>query len=81
MTTKETPRPGWREQMTITVPEYAQIVGVGRNTAYESVRAGEVAPSRCVGASWSVYRPSCASSASPPRNEWCRTPLVGRSAF
>jgi hypothetical protein len=29
--------------MTITVAEYAQIVGVGRNTAYESARAGEVA--------------------------------------
>jgi hypothetical protein len=43
MTTKETPHRGWRERMTITVPEYAQIVGVGRNTAYESVRAGEVA--------------------------------------
>jgi hypothetical protein len=43
MTTKETQRPSWRERMTITVPEYAQIVGVGRNTAYESVRAGEVA--------------------------------------
>jgi excisionase family DNA binding protein len=34
---------GWRNRMTITVPEYAKIVGVGRNTAYESVRAGEVA--------------------------------------
>ena len=39
---RDTPRPGWRERMTITVPEYAEIVGVGRNTAYESVRAGEV---------------------------------------
>jgi hypothetical protein len=41
MTTKEIHR-SWRERMTITVPEYAEIVGVGRNTAYESVRAGEV---------------------------------------
>jgi excisionase family DNA binding protein len=32
----------WRERATITVPEYAAIMGVGRNTAYEAVRAGEV---------------------------------------
>jgi hypothetical protein len=43
MKTNETPRPDWRERLTITVGEYAQIVGVGRNTAYDSVRAGEVA--------------------------------------
>jgi excisionase family DNA binding protein len=49
MMTKETPRPGWRDRMTITVPEYAQIVGVGRNTAYESVRSGEVASIRVRG--------------------------------
>jgi hypothetical protein len=33
----------WRQRMTITIPEYARIVGVGRNTAYEAARAGEVA--------------------------------------
>jgi hypothetical protein len=33
---------GWRGRSTITVPEYAKIVGVGRNTAYDSVKAGEV---------------------------------------
>jgi hypothetical protein len=33
----------WRRRMTISVPKYAQIVGIGRNTAYEAVRAGEVA--------------------------------------
>jgi excisionase family DNA binding protein len=29
--------------MTITVEEWAKIMGVGRNTAYEAVRAGDVA--------------------------------------
>jgi hypothetical protein len=33
----------WRTRLTITIPEYARIVGVGRNTAYEAARAGEVA--------------------------------------
>jgi hypothetical protein len=33
----------WRQRMTITVPEYADIVGCSRNTAYESIRANEVA--------------------------------------
>jgi excisionase family DNA binding protein len=33
---------GWRDRATITVPEYAAILGIGRNTAYEAVRAGEV---------------------------------------
>jgi hypothetical protein len=28
--------------MTVTVDEYAAIIGIGRNTAYEAVRAGEV---------------------------------------
>jgi hypothetical protein len=32
----------WRLRMTITIPEYARIVGVGRNTAYGAARAGEV---------------------------------------
>jgi hypothetical protein len=26
----------------VTVPEYAAIVGIGRKTAYQAVRAGEV---------------------------------------
>jgi len=29
----------WRQRMTITIPEYAQIVGVGRNTAYEAAHS------------------------------------------
>jgi len=33
----------WRERMTITIPEYARLVGVGRSTAYEAARAGEIA--------------------------------------
>jgi len=33
----------WRSRATITIPEYAKIVGVGRNTAYEAAKAGEVA--------------------------------------
>ena len=32
----------WRARATMTVPEYAAIVGIGRNTAYEAARAGEV---------------------------------------
>jgi hypothetical protein len=32
----------WRSRATVTVPEYAAIIGIGRNTAYEAVRAGEV---------------------------------------
>ena len=33
----------WRERATISVEEYAAIVGVSRATAYAAVRAGEVA--------------------------------------
>ena len=32
----------WTERMTVTVPEYGEIVGCSRTTAYESVRAGDV---------------------------------------
>jgi hypothetical protein len=32
----------WRSRATVTVPQYAAIVGIGRNTAYEAARAGEV---------------------------------------
>jgi predicted site-specific integrase-resolvase len=35
--------------VTVTIPEYAQIVGVSRNTAYEAARAGEVATIRVRG--------------------------------
>jgi excisionase family DNA binding protein len=42
MANDHTLRADWRERMTITIPEYAQIVGVGRNTAYEAARHGEV---------------------------------------
>ncbi|MGF1600314.1 MAG: helix-turn-helix domain-containing protein [Acidimicrobiales bacterium] len=30
------------ERQTYTVPEVAQILGIGRNTAYESCRVGEI---------------------------------------
>jgi hypothetical protein len=32
----------WRSRATVTVSEYAAIVGIGRNTAYEAARAGQV---------------------------------------
>jgi hypothetical protein len=38
----ESPVPDWRSRPTVTIPEYAKIVGVGRNTAYDAARAGEV---------------------------------------
>jgi len=50
---EDTPTEGssdWRNRMTISVQEFAKIVGVGRNTAYQSVRAGEVATIRVGGA-------------------------------
>jgi excisionase family DNA binding protein len=37
-----TARAEWRTRATISVPEYAEIMGVGRNTAYEAARAGEI---------------------------------------
>jgi Helix-turn-helix domain len=45
MTTTEMQLPAakdWRTRATITVPMYAEIMGVGRNTAYEAARAGEI---------------------------------------
>lgn len=33
---------GWRDRATISIPEYAQIIGVGSQTAYDAARAGEV---------------------------------------
>lgn len=32
----------WRDRATITVEEYAAVVGIGRNTAYEAARRGDV---------------------------------------
>jgi|KBSSwiStaDraftv2_1062776.scaffolds.fasta_scaffold13305_9 excisionase family DNA binding protein len=32
----------WRSRATVTVPEYAAIMGIGRATAYEAARAGEI---------------------------------------
>jgi excisionase family DNA binding protein len=32
----------WRTRATITIPQCAEIMGVGRNTAYEAARAGEI---------------------------------------
>jgi hypothetical protein len=33
----------WRQRSTISIPEYAKIVGIGKNTAYQAARAGEIA--------------------------------------
>ena len=33
----------WRQRETISVEEYGQIVGISRNSAYEAVKAKEVA--------------------------------------
>jgi hypothetical protein len=35
-------KPEWRQRSTISIPEYARIVGIGKNTAYEAARAGEI---------------------------------------
>jgi len=32
----------WRDRETITVPEYAKVIGVCLTTAYNSINAGEV---------------------------------------
>lgn len=32
----------WRSRATVTVEEAAQILGVGRSTAYESARTGDL---------------------------------------
>jgi excisionase family DNA binding protein len=32
----------WRNKDTITVPEFAKVMGVCLSTAYDAVRAGEV---------------------------------------
>ena len=32
----------WRGRVTVTVPETAQILGIGRNSAYEAARRGEL---------------------------------------
>jgi hypothetical protein len=32
----------WRNRMTITIPEYARLMRVGRNTAYQAARVGDV---------------------------------------
>ncbi len=32
----------WTERLTVTIPEYGEIIGCSRTTAYESVRAGDV---------------------------------------
>jgi hypothetical protein len=36
----------WRDRATLSVDQYAAIVGVNRATAYAAVRAGEVATIR-----------------------------------
>ena len=32
----------WRSRATVTVPEYARIMGIGTTTAYDAARAGEI---------------------------------------
>ena len=39
----------WRDRATVSVDQYAAIVGVSRATAYAAVRAGEVATIRVRG--------------------------------
>jgi len=39
----------WRDRDTVSVDQYAAIVGVSRGTAYAAVRAGEVATIRVRG--------------------------------
>ncbi len=34
--------PSWRNRVTLSVPEAAQVLGIGRNSAYEAVRRGEI---------------------------------------
>lgn len=36
------------EKQTLTVPETARVLGIGRNSAYEAVRTGEI-PSLKIG--------------------------------
>ena len=52
----------WRERATVTVDEYAAIVGVSRATAYAAVRAGEVAVLRVQIGFWCPCLRSFASS-------------------
>ena len=33
---------GWRQRDTVSVPEYAEIVGVSRTTAYDAAREGTI---------------------------------------
>jgi hypothetical protein len=36
------PAEDWRQQATMSLTRYAEVVGVGRNTAYDAARAGEI---------------------------------------
>lgn len=38
----ETARSGHIERQTLTVEEAARVLGIGRNSAYEAVRRGEI---------------------------------------
>jgi len=44
----------WTERMTMTIPEYGEVIGCSRATAYESVRAGEVVTIRVRGRTYVV---------------------------
>lgn len=35
-------RPARRERLTFTIPEAAELLGIGRGSAYEAVKRGEI---------------------------------------
>lgn len=50
----------WRwqlEQQTISVEEAAKILGIGRNSAYNAAKAGEI-PAIRIGGRWRVSKPA-----------------------
>lgn len=43
----------WRDRATLTVEEAAELLGIGRGTAYDAVRGGTL-PAKRVGRRWLV---------------------------
>lgn len=43
----------WRDRATLTVEEVAELLGIGRGTAYDAVRGGTI-PAKRVGRRWLV---------------------------
>lgn len=39
---RATPEPEWMRKATLTVPEAGEILGLGRDAAYEAVRSGQI---------------------------------------